>query len=338
MAGDHFYTTNSDGELAPIAGYRLEGVACFVFGIQGQGTQPLFRWFRPKSGDHFYTLDPSGELAPSLGYRSEGIACYVFSSQQPNTIPLFRWFKSSNGDHFYTTDPSGELAPSLGYRSEGIACHVFSSQQPGTLELFRWFQDGLMSNFTFDAGISFNQKLRVMQRHAFAHFRARECNSLSPQERTNLLNAYQKAINHSVSTNPNENASSTIGGSQLWINFVNLFPLGDREIAQTLIHEMMHIAGYTHPQRCDQVTPPAPQLCNPIDVPGDNGLYYGTPPLRAELCIGGVQSDAGLLSLSHSRFLTHSKFLTLDGKILAAEEPVEPIPSGCQVLEEKQLD
>jgi hypothetical protein len=331
MAGDHFYTTDANGELAPIAGYELEGVACFVLGTQVQGTQPLFRWNQPSNiGDHFYTLDPNGELAPSLGYISEGIACYVFSTQQPNTVPLFRWRSDSNGEHFYTTDPSGELAPSLGYVSEGIACYVFSTQQPGTIEFWRWLQNGLMSNFTFDTGIPANDSLRVMQRHAFAHFRARQSNSINPQERTDLLNAYQKAIRHSISTNPNVNASATIGGSQISINFGNLFPLGDREIAQTLIHEMMHIAGYTHPQRCDQVTPPAQQLCNPIDTPGDNGRYYGTPPLRAELCIAGVQSDTGLLSLNHSQFLT------LDGRILRAEKPVKNIPPGCQVIEVSQ--
>jgi hypothetical protein len=335
MAGDHFYTINPDGELAPLAGYELDGVSCFVFGNRAQGTQPLFRWFHPSTGDHFYTLDPNGELAPANGYNSEGTACYVFSSQQPNTVPLFRWFNPGSGDHFYTTDPSGELAPGSGFISEGISCHVFPAQQSGTLEFWRWFQNGLMSNFTFDTGIPFNDRLRVMQRHAFAHFRARQCSSLTSQERSDLLNAYKKAIRHSISTNPNENGSATIGGSQLWINFGNLFPLGDREIAQTLIHEMMHIAGYTHPKRCDQVTPPAPQVCNPIDIPGDNGGYFGTPPLRAELCINGVQSDAGLLSLSSSRFLTHSKFLALGGNTIKADEPIEQIPSGCQVLEKE---
>jgi hypothetical protein len=46
----------------------------------------------------------------------------------------------------------------------------------------------------------------------------------------------------------------------------------------------MHCAGYTHPTRID---PPAPNA----DAPYDNGKYYGTPPLRAELCIAGQQSD-----------------------------------------------
>jgi Repeat of unknown function (DUF5648) len=328
MAGDHFYTTDTNGELAPIVGYELEGVSCFVLGTQVQGTQPLFRWSQPFNvGDHFYTLDPSGELAPSLGYVSEGIACYVFSTQQPNTVPLFRWRSNSNGEHFYTTDSSGELAPSLDYVSEGIACYVFSNQQPGTIEFWRWLQNGLMSNFTFDAGISANDSLRVMQRHAFAHFRARQSNSINTQERTDLLNAYQKAIHHGISTDPTANASATIGGSQIWINFGNLFPLGDREIAQTLIHEMMHIAGYTHPRRCDQVAPPA---CTRIDTPGDNGQYYSTPPLRAELCIAGVQSDAGLLSLSRPQFLT------FDGRMLGGDKSFENIRPGCQVLEENQ--
>jgi hypothetical protein len=35
------------------------------------------------------------------------------------------------------------------------------------------------------------------------------------------------------------------------------------------------------------------QRTNPtiVDRSGDNGRYFGTPPLRAEMCIAGDQSD-----------------------------------------------
>ena len=289
MPGDHLYTTDPAGELAPAAGYELEGPACHVFGRQIGASQPLFRWFHPNSGDHFYTLDANGEAAPQAGYSLEGVQCYVFSLQQANTVPLFRWFHSGSGDHFYTTDPNGELAPAAGYAPEGIACYVYSQAQSNSVPLFRWFQNGFMSNFGFDPAISQPDRLRVLQRHAFAHFRAKQCTNISAQERTDVINAYGRAMQHGISTNPNVNAEATIGGNQMWINFGNLFPLGDREIAQTLLHEMMHIAGYTHPPKTSS------------DVPGDNGPYYGSPPLRAELCIAGIQSDAGLITLARIR-------------------------------------
>jgi hypothetical protein len=77
------------------------------------------------------------------------------------------------------------------------------------------------------------------------------------------------------------------------VNFGVLFPQGDEEISQTLIHEMMHCAGLTHPTRVD---PPAGKSCadpppRAFDCPNDEGKYYGTPPLRAEFCIAGDQSD-----------------------------------------------
>jgi hypothetical protein len=89
------------------------------------------------------------------------------------------------------------------------------------------------------------------------------------------------------------NASAAVGGSTLNVNFGVLFPQGDEEIAQTLIHEMMHCAGFSHPVRRD---PPPGSSCaapNPalFDCPNDNGVYYGTAPLRAEFCIAGDQSD-----------------------------------------------
>jgi hypothetical protein len=144
---------------------------------------------------------------------------------------------------------------------------------------------GIFSRFTFDAAISAEQRLRTMERHSFALSRHASCGNITRAERNQLLRAYRRSIRHGINTDPTANASAIVGGSEIWINFNNLFPQNDNEVAQTLIHEMMHCAGYSHPRRIDR---PAP---NP-DVPGDNGPYYGTPPLRAELCIAGAQSDA----------------------------------------------
>lgn len=46
-------------------------------------------------------------------------------------------------------------------------------------------------------------------------------------------------------------------------------------IAQTLLHEMMHVAGYAHPKRDPRKNHP----CDPDDP------YYSSPPLRAERCV-----------------------------------------------------
>jgi hypothetical protein len=156
--------------------------------------------------------------------------------------------------------------------------------------LYRWYDSGLLSNFTFDSGITPSQKATLLERHTWAYYRAGLCSNISAEEKGRVRRAYRKPISHSVSTDPAVNASAFVGGQSLSVNFTNLFPLGDNEIAQTLLHEMMHCAGYTHPVRID---PPAPDA----DVPFDGGKYYGTPPLRAELCIAGQQSDSATIHL-----------------------------------------
>ena len=123
--GDHFYTTDPSGELAPSGGYTSEGITGYISTSKIDGTTSLYRWYNSGNGDHFYTTDPSGELAPSGGYTSEGITGYIATSQISGTTPLYRWYNSGNGDHFYTTDPSGELAPSGGYTSEGITGYIW---------------------------------------------------------------------------------------------------------------------------------------------------------------------------------------------------------------------
>ncbi len=147
--------------------------------------------------------------------------------------------------------------------------------------------------FDFDPAITPDQVCTLFERHRFAFSQVGGCGNLNANERQTLTQAYQRAIWHGVDTDPDNNASAIVGGSQIWVNFGNLFPQGAVEIAQTLIHEMMHCAGFPHPVRR---RPPAGMNCaapNPalFDCPFDNGQYYGTPPLRAELCIAGNQSD-----------------------------------------------
>jgi hypothetical protein len=151
----------------------------------------------------------------------------------------------------------------------------------------------IFTNFTFDPAITAAQRATLLERHCFAIHRSCGCGNLQGHEHANLLQAYRRGIAHGIETRPNVNASAIVGGSQIWVNFNVLFPQGANEIAQTLVHEMMHCAGFTHPARRD---PPAGMSCaapNPalFDCPFDNGQYYGTAPLRSELCIAGNQSD-----------------------------------------------
>lgn len=148
-----------------------------------------------------------------------------------------------------------------------------------------------VANFTYDDSISQANRLTLRLRHTFALTRGRNCTNLNDTERADVVRVYQRQISHTTSTDPDANASAFINGSEIAVNFGNLLPRGDREISQTLLHEMMHCAGYEHPVRRD---PPLGTPCGAgFDCPGDNGPYYGTAPLRAEFCIGGVQSDQG---------------------------------------------
>ena len=136
------------------------------------------------------------------------------------------------------------------------------------------------SNFTYSANITAQQRQTLQQRHVFAYQQIMNCNSLTSQQKDALRIAYTRQIDHDQELRAGVNASAFLGGHQVFVNFGVLFPQGNNEISQTLIHEMMHNAGYGHPDR------------TAADAPGDNGPYYSTPPLQAELCIAGLQSDS----------------------------------------------
>jgi hypothetical protein len=170
----------------------------------------------------------------------------------------------------------------------GLAPHT-DPPFTGTL----WRVIGACSNFTFADDISAENRTTLVARHKVAAESVAFGGSLSDQEKEKLYQAYRRDIHHTTLNKPKVNASASVGGSTLNVNFGVLFPQGDEEISQTLIHEMMHCAGESHPTRRD---PPAGQSCakpdpSVFDCPNDNGQYYGTAPLRAEFCIAGDQSD-----------------------------------------------
>jgi len=147
----------------------------------------------------------------------------------------------------------------------------------------------IASNFSFNDNISEQQHLRLLERYRAAFNSIQNCNSLTSEEKDRLTQTFRRPIRNGLDTRGNVNASAFLNGNQIFINFSNLFPAGNNEISQTLIHELMHCAGYTHPTT-RRVMPgicPDPRR----DCPGDNGQYYGTPPLRSEICIAGNQSD-----------------------------------------------
>ncbi len=133
------------------------------------------------------------------------------------------------------------------------------------------------TTWTFSDDITSSQRLRSLAQHARGFDRVITCGNLEPQEKADVLAIYQtQVIDHQVNHEPGVNARG--GGRVLHINFNVLFPQGDDEIAQTLIHELMHCAGYRH----GHITR--------TSTPEERSVYYNTAPLRAELCIAGRQS------------------------------------------------
>lgn len=321
---DHFYTLDFAGELAP-GNYEREGITGYVYASQQPNTVAIYRWYNPTSHDHFYTADPDGELAPQ-NYNYEGIAWYMFNQRQVNTVALYRWYNSATGDHFYTADASGELGPPA-YTSEGVLGYMHPHPTTHAVPIYRWWESGLLSNFTFDNNIVEAQRRKILERHTWAYYRAGICGNLSAEERDKVRAVYRQGIHHSVTTLPRVNAYvEHLNARQLFINFDNLFPQGDREIAQTLLHEMMHCAGYSHPVRIDS----GPNT----DRPYDGGKYYGTPPLRSELCIDGVQSDTstvGMMLASNPVTQTESRACPVVTPAAQASEGAEAGPLASRL-------
>jgi len=138
-----------------------------------------------------------------------------------------------------------------------------------------------ISNATFDGQIDDHMRNQLINRHAFAYNRICICSTLDSEDKQKLFDTFNKKIIHGINTDAHANASVPHGSNEIHINISNFFTLTPDEMSQTLIHEMMHIAGYEHPVKRDGV-----------DIPNDGGPYYRSKPLQAEMCIAGQQSLA----------------------------------------------
>ena len=134
------------------------------------------------------------------------------------------------------------------------------------------------ARFTFSFQYSTEEREEVIASHQRICSHFPNCDYLDRDEKDTLQQAYFGKIHHHKISGSNLGEAQPHGVT-VGLNMDRLLALGSRELDQTLIHEMMHCAGYEHPKK------------TLLDKPGDNGNYYGSTPLKAELCIAGIQSD-----------------------------------------------
>jgi hypothetical protein len=148
---DHFYTTDPKGELALQAGYKYEGIQCYVMTAQDSTTVPVFRYFNSRTGDHFYTCDQNeGTNAASGGWAPEFVGWFMSPPQESKiraisagptgpagTTPLYRLLLGGT-DHFYTTNKVE--AEQSGGTYERVAGYVRQRAGDGWFPLYRWYK------------------------------------------------------------------------------------------------------------------------------------------------------------------------------------------------------
>lgn len=136
------------------------------------------------------------------------------------------------------------------------------------------------TNFRFP-GFTAEEEEAVLSAHLIAYQTIQGCTNISDIEKSKLREVYRRPIRHLKITGT-DYGQAELNGSFIGVNLQKLMDptVASNELPQTLIHEMMHCAGYCHPDK------------DANDVPGDGGDYFNSAPLRAELCIAGLQSDS----------------------------------------------
>ncbi|ACM15752.1 hypothetical protein BCQ_PI018 (plasmid) [Bacillus cereus Q1] len=120
-----------------------------------------------------------------------------------------------------------------------------------------------------------NEKKRLIEAHELIISKIGNCNALELSTLLGLQQNYKlKLVNHSPfdsslpsgCTGPDVVGCAIRNGSAIWIDLAKPYHNSVHKIAETLIHEMMHVTGYDHPNK---------------NEPG----YDTSIPILAEKCI-----------------------------------------------------
>ena len=198
-----------------------------------------------------------------------------------NGTPNQQWQRINVGDGWFW----------LRNRESGksLDVHVFDITMNGT-RIQQWDYNGtwnqmwreggdtnvnkfVFGKFIFAEDYTAEQICTLVDGHRLAYSCIRDCSNLSSDEQNILTQTYQRAIFHRITSEQNVLGIAILDGYQIWVNVGLLFPRGKDAIAQTLIHEMMHCAGYNHPS------------INPGENPFLNHEYITSAPVRSEVCI-----------------------------------------------------
>ncbi|OMD87525.1 MULTISPECIES: hypothetical protein [Paenibacillus] len=156
-----------------------------------------------------------------------------------------------------------------------ISVYLFSSDQAEP-DIFNNYEINHYTNITYN--VTDDQKNRLIQAHELILSKSSTCNSL-PEILLAVKGVYgQTQFNyHDINDNcpcgtENVLGCALIGGHDIWINFQDNISV--EMLAETVIHEQMHIYGYDH-----SAQPPTEEdLSDP---------YYSSIPALAEICIRG---------------------------------------------------
>ena len=127
--GDHFYTTDPSGELAPTAAATRTRAPLFHTRSRRapRGRRRSTAGTAQAGPSSFYTTDLSkASSRPGFRARSEGILGHVATSPAPRDgCLLHRWWSAERADPTSTRPiPPASSPPHVGYKYEGVAAYV----------------------------------------------------------------------------------------------------------------------------------------------------------------------------------------------------------------------
>ncbi|OKO96562.1 hypothetical protein PENSUB_10737 [Penicillium subrubescens] len=249
---------------------------------------PVYHWINKTDGQ-FYACDPISAvtLEATEGYKKSGIAWYIYPKRQDDTktLPLVRWYDPVKGTYRYTISEASLLPPAPECRRQAILGYIpiqanNAIPPPGQIVIpLPVLVPTIL--FTFDPAFTDEERYQILRGHQTGYDRAGVCTFLTAQQAKEVRELYWVQIHHGIDADPTHNASTIPGSRFIDVNNTNLLPLSNDEIAQTLLHEMLHCVGYTHRQKIA------------TDAPYDGGAYYQSVPLQGEMCIAGRQSLTG---------------------------------------------
>jgi hypothetical protein len=279
------------GGITEVSSAKISNSIIVTAVANGSGQCQLISWKIGESGniDRMNEIHAGEASNIDIAFRDNLTNIVTALRNGSGNLLLINWSISQDGSIVRNSDVSGGSVFGVSISTAGGPRFATGTMDGNhNLRLILWSEIG--DNYTFTETFIGGERGNIIRDYREAFSMSQHCTSISEAERSNLVLAFRKPIHHSA-IDTGAFGRATIGGSEIGLDRSVYFRSSSIERQGGLLHELMHIAGYSHPALLSD-----PSYVNSAPVRVEKCANLSTPMFT---CVSGDMGNLELHELDH---------------------------------------